>query len=120
MGRCNRLLLIVAKQGQFVPGAAVAQMGNFHTDTDLVGETAGRKVGATRIDNQPDHRAAGTVEGPLFDQERSDRRLAIRVIDHIVHMPVGVLIPPARRHVGEASELIPTRPLNPGTHRISM
>lgn len=88
--------LVVAEKPDLVADGRTAQPGNPDPGVNRIGKGDLGGVATTGLDHEPDLIAARRVEHALFDQPAVHGGVEERVVDDIVHVPIDVVVHPAR------------------------
>src|SRR3954453_23711947 len=95
----------LAEDAELVAHAAGAQVGHAHTDLHRLRKGERAVVAAPRLHHQADHGARGGAGDAAGGQEAVDGGVEERVVDHVVHVAVRVVVHPPRRQREEVGEL---------------
>ena len=87
--------LALDEYGQLVLHRGVAQPAYRQAHLDALRKRYRRLVVAGRTDHQRNHRAMVDIQSALLDQQAVHGAVEKAVIDHVVHVPVGVIVMPA-------------------------
>ena len=91
----TRVCTMPGEERHFIAHAAMTDMGHAQAGLHFLRISQGGKVVALRLDHQTHEGARMNVEPALFDQKPVHGRVKPAVINHIVDMPVDVVVQPA-------------------------
>src|SRR5690606_18490281 len=98
------LLLVVAEQADLVAHGRIAEAPHPQAGRDHVGKPHLGMVAAAGLGHHADERPAMRVEQPVLDEPCIHGRVEQRVVHHVVHVAVKVVVGPTRRDGPEGAE----------------
>src|SRR5690606_25841541 len=94
LGGCLRF--VVAEEPDLVANRRRAKSCNLQAGGNNIGEGDFGEIAAAGLDHQSDLAAAMDIERPLLDEPAIHGRVEERIMHHIVHVAVDVIVHPAR------------------------
>src|SRR5689334_12784874 len=90
------LFLAAAEEADLIAHAGVAEPTDSESRVDHAGKLEGAVEAALALHRDADHRTLVDVEPARLDQVLVDDRVEVRVVDHVVHVAVDVVVHPSR------------------------
>lgn len=111
-------LSVIPEKANVILHAGSPDLGNAHTCMDDIRKRDRRMISTACLDHQTNNGTGINIQNAALDQKLIHRRVEKGIINRIIDMAIGVVVPPARAVLLECPVIAPNTWLRSFTHAI--